>query len=192
MDIRWRIVLPFGHLAVDSVVLTLWLWHAHALYQPKADLLLPRMQPVLFVQESAPVTFDLRFVSPPPEFELLASGTLPAMLLSNTVRPEALILTRTKLWDPVWFLIHETASFLLWFAIGVALESGFLRIKKSMMAYLAARVGFGALLTVHGVAEIGWRVEVLSWLAFGVYASVVCLRWAFSKIHAWRKTADST
>jgi hypothetical protein len=191
MKLRWRIVLPFGHLTVDCVVLVLWLWHAHSLYRPKADLIPSRIEPVLLLQERGSVAFDPKFISPSAEFLLLASGTLPAMLVSGTVRPEAHIPTPKKLWDPVWFLIHEIVSFLLWFAVGVALESGLLRIRKLMAAYLAVRFGFAALLMVHGVADIGWRIEVLSWLAFGVYAIVVFLRWVFSKIHLSRATVDS-
>jgi hypothetical protein len=52
-----------------------------------------------------------------------------------------------------------------------------------MVVYLATRFGFAVFLLAHGVAAIGWRIEVLSWLAFGVYMVAVCLRWALSKIH---------
>jgi len=191
MNLRCRIVLPFAHLSVDCVILVLWLWHAHALYRPKADLFPSRTEPVLFFQEGGSVAFDPKFISPPAEFLLLASGTLPAMLVSGTVRPEAHILTPTKLWDPAWFLIHETVAFLLWFAIGVSLDTGLLRIRNLMMVYLATRFGFAVFLLAHGVAAVGWRIEVLSWLAFGVYMVVVCLRWALSKTHLLRAKAET-
>jgi hypothetical protein len=79
-------MLPFGHLTVDCVVLALWLWHAHTLYHPTADLFPSRTTAVRFFQEGGSVAFDPKFISPP-EFLLLASGTLPAMLVSTTVRP---------------------------------------------------------------------------------------------------------
>ena len=89
----------------------------------------------LLFQESGSVAFDPEFFEPPAEFLLLASGTVPAMLVSGAVRPKAHILTPAKLWDPIWFLIHESVSFLLWFGIGVSIDSGVMRIKKTMMAY---------------------------------------------------------
>jgi hypothetical protein len=82
MNLRWRIAMPFGHLAVDCIMLAIWLWHAHSLYQRKTDYLPSRIEPVLFFQEGVSVTFDPRFIDPPAEFLLLASGTLPAMLIS--------------------------------------------------------------------------------------------------------------
>lgn len=183
--------MPFGHLAVDCIMLAIWLWHAHSLYQRKTDYLPSRIEPVLFFQEGGSVTFDPRFIDPPAEFLLLASGTLPAMLISGVVRPEAHILTPSKLWDPVWFSVHEIVSFGVWFVVGVLLDSGLLRITRLMAAYLAVRFGFAVLLTVHGVAQIGWRIEVLAWLAFGVYAIVVGLRWALTRARLRRTAADS-
>ena len=53
------------------------------------------------------------------------------------------------------------------------------------------RFGFAVLLMLHRVAYVGWRVEVLFWLAFGVYAVITYLRWAFSKLHWSRTTVDS-
>jgi hypothetical protein len=60
-----------------------------------------------------------------------------------------------------------------------------------MMVYLVTRFGFAVFLLAHGVAAIGWRIEVLSWLAFGVYTIVICLRWALSKTHLLRAKAET-
>src|SRR5579884_2781952 len=98
------------------------------------------------------------------------------MLVSAAVRPEAHIITPSKLWDPVWFTLHETVSFLLWFGIGIAIDSGLTRIRKAMLAYLGIRFAFAVVLTLSPVAGVGWRVEVLFWLAFVVYAIIICLR----------------
>ena len=183
MNLRWRIVLPFAHLSVDCVILVLWLWHASPLYHPKAHSFPSPVAPVLFFQEDGSITFEPKFMSPPEEFLLLTSGTLPATFVSGTLRPEAHILTPTKPWDRIWFLIHEAVSFLIWFVIGVSLDTGLLRLRKPVIVYLATRFGFAVFLSAHGVAAIGWRIEVVSWLTFGVYLIVVCLRWAFSKAH---------
>jgi hypothetical protein len=191
MKFRWRIVLSFGNLAVDCLVLVLWLFHAPSLYRPKADASPWRIEPVLLFQEGGSFVFDPKSIEPPAEFLLLASGSVPAMLVSGALRPEAHILTLARLWDPVWFLIHETISFLLWFGIGALIDSGLMRIKKTMMAYLVTRFGFAVLLTWHRVADVGWRVEVLFWLAFVVYAVIIWLRWAFSKLHWPWTTVDS-
>jgi hypothetical protein len=48
-------------------------------------------------------------------------------------------MTRAKLWDPIWFFFHETLSFLLWLGIGVSIDSGLIRIKKTMVAYFVTR-----------------------------------------------------
>ncbi len=136
----------------------------------------------MFLQEGA-IGFAPRFdVRPPAELLLLACGNLPAMAVSVALRPDGQRPTPAKLWDPVWFSIHEAVSFLLWFALGAWLDSGVLRIRKLMVAYLAARFTFAAFLAWRGVAEIGRHIEVLCWLAFGVYVVVVGLNWVASKI----------
>jgi hypothetical protein len=149
----------------------------------------PRLEPVLFLQENGSVTFDPRSLPPPAEFLVLSSGTLPALLLSGAIRPEAQLLTPKKLWDPIWFVIHEAVSFLFWFGIGLAVESGFFRAKKSILVYLGLRSCFAAFLIVHGVANFAWRLQVLAWLAFGIYVTVIGLRWTLSKISSLRAAA---
>lgn len=189
MKLRWWIGLPFSNLALDCLALCLWLWHANAVYRPKAEVFQLRMKPVLFFQESGSVTFDPKSLPPPAEFLVFSSGTLPALLVSGAMRPEAQVLTPKKLWDPIWFVIHEAVSFLLWFGIGLAVESGFFRAKKSILAYLGLRSCFASLLIVHGIANFAWRLQVLAWLAFGIYVAVVCLHWTLSKISSLRAAA---
>lgn len=97
------------------------------------------------------------------------------------MRPSAGVITHKKLWDPIWFLIHEVAAGLIWFAIGVGLEWRFFRIQRLMIAYLAARLIFAFLLRAHGIANAGWRIEVLYWLGFGGYTVFCVVRWMLSK-----------
>jgi hypothetical protein len=51
-----------------------------------------------------------------------------------------------------------------------------------MLGYLAVRCCLAAFFAARGVAEIGWRIELLSWLAFAGYTIFIGLRWANSKI----------
>jgi hypothetical protein len=181
MNLPLRIALPTGHLlVVDGVILVLWLWHASTLYLPRVDLFRPPIE-VVFVQEGGSVIFEPRFISLPDELLFLGSGNLPAMLVSDTVRPEVHIIKLSKRWGPVWFSIHEVVSLLFWFAIGVLFDVRVLRIGKLLVTYLAVRVGFTAFLFLHGAAAIGWRFEVLSWMAFGAYVVVLALRRLYSK-----------
>ena len=180
MTFRWRTILPLGHFVVDCLILALWLWQAQSLYRPKAMLPARGVEPVFFLQEGGSVQWNPIF-HPPDEYLLLSAGTFPALLVSDSIKPEAHVITPAKLWDPAWFCVHESASILIWFAIGALLDSGFFRIRKSIAAYLVVRLGFALLSTVPGVADIGWRVEVLFWIAFIVYLIAARLRWAVSK-----------
>ena len=180
MTFRWRIVLPLGHFVVDCLILALWLWQAQSLYRPKAVLPARGVEPVFFLQEGGSVQWNPIF-HPPDEYLLLAAGTFPALLISAAIRPQWHLMTPAKLWDPIWFVVHESASVLIWFVIGRLLDSGFLRIRRLMVVYFAGRLGLALLLTTPYVAHIGWRILVLFWLGFCGYLIFSCVRWAVSK-----------
>lgn len=154
-------------------------------YHPKADSFLRPIEPVLFLQEGR-VPFDQTFDLPEGEFLFLSNGNLPAALISTTVRPDAHI---AKRWDRVWFLTHETVSAMIWFALGWLLDSGILRLRKLAITYLAVRFFF-VMFLVHPVAEFGWRLEVVCWMALGAYCLVAALRWVFSKLFSQRAGLD--
>jgi hypothetical protein len=181
MRFRWQIVLPFGHLAVDCVILALWVWHAYGLYRPKAELPRPRIASIVLLQEGDGIPFTPEFSSPPPQILFLASGTLPAMLVSSLLRPGAHLLTPQNRWDPVWFVIHEMMCCLVWAGVGRLIDSGLTRIQVPMGAYLAARFGGSAFSPIDRVADVGWRVEVLVWMVLVVYLTGKPLRGAFPK-----------
>jgi hypothetical protein len=180
MNLSRRILLPAGHLAVDCLALAFWLWHANTLYQPRVGSLRTRVETVAFFQEGGAVQFQPSFE--PHELLFLGAGNLPAMIVSGTLRPDGLWASFKKRWDPAWFSIHEGISLSFWFGIGALLESGGLRIRKLMVGFLAARSSIVAFLFLPEIANIGARLEVLCWLAFGVYVLAVALRWAFCKL----------
>ncbi len=138
------------------------------------------MEMVAYFQEGGSVEFEPKFE--PEDLLFLAAGNLPAMVVSGTLRPDGLWVSFRKRWDPAWFSIHEGISFLFWFGIGALLDSGVLRIRKSIGGFLIARSCFAAFLFLPGIARVGSRLEVLCWLAFGVYVLAVSLRWAFCKL----------
>jgi len=170
MKLSWKVGLPFGHLAVDCLILVLFLWHVPFLDRAKPNSFALRIQPVLFFQEGPSITFD-PFIDSRPESFLLGAGTLPALLISGRVRSKDDILRPAK------FVTYEIVSFPVWFTIGALLDNGIFRIRKSMITYLAARLS----LAIFGIAEIGWRIEMLCWLAFAMYAIFVGGRWVVSK-----------
>ena len=171
--------MPSAHALIDCLILLLWLATARSIYQPKASQAPPAVQPVLFLQEEmGTVPFGVMTdLLPPPQISLIAAGCLPATAISDVLRPEGGHITLKKLWDPVWFMAQEVASALVWFIIGAGLDFGFLRIPKVMLAYIVVRVIFLLLLMVHRILDLGWRIEVLCWAAFGFYVLFCLLRW---------------
>ena len=103
--------------------------------------------------------FDLATYYPPPgPFLLLASGSITAGIFSSWIRPEAPRQIRHKLWDPIWFGIHEAIALPLWFIFGWAMPG------KAMRRYLAARAGF----TVIGISWGGWSLFIFLQTVFWI------------------------
>ena len=87
------------------------------------------------LQEGGAPGWDFRYDVPvPEEYVFPGFGNLPAMILSSTARPRAYIQTRATLWDPWWFLIHESVSFSVWFVVGVGADLSGRRLKKKTPA----------------------------------------------------------
>ncbi|HTR34428.1 MAG TPA: hypothetical protein VMH80_00905 [Bryobacteraceae bacterium] len=179
---RW--LLPLGHLFVDTLVLALWIGQGHQLLGPKKTALFhqPFATDVLFLQESGVVSFDVRYVDPSPNFLFLTAGNIPAAFVSASFRPRAHIQTGTKLWDPAWFLIHESVSCLLWFLVAVWTENGRARANGVMLGYLAARIGAAPFQLFPIVAEVGWKLEVFFWLALATYVVALAIGWSFGRV----------
>jgi hypothetical protein len=118
--ISYRWVLPFGHAVVDLLLLAAWIGYGIMLIRQetlRSDRHSQLLQPALF-QDGGTVRWDPPALPPPPRFALLMTGTLPAAAVSMSIRPEAWYITRRKLWNPVWLLIHEAVAIPFWFLIG--------------------------------------------------------------------------
>jgi len=113
--------------------------------------------------------------SPDPRFVLLLTGTLPAGIVSGSIRPEAGWQTRHRLWDPVWLLIHEAVAIPFWFWIGAWLDTGRSRLTRTMQAYLAGRIGLAVL--AIAVAGSWWTVQFVFWLGLGGYGALQTWHW---------------
>jgi hypothetical protein len=176
---RSRWLLPIGNLVIDSIVLALWIWHADGLlmHHHRSGLRSSVHKPIVFLQET--VTFDVRDIEPDPVFLFLISGNVPAALVSASARPHAHLQTRAKLWDPIWFAIHESISFLVWWLIGMLLDLGRFHLKKTILGFLAARLVVVRLLVWSWVTRLAGVLEIIFWLVLAIYAIVWIVRWLF-------------
>lgn len=161
--VKWRWILPLGHLTVDLVlVLALIAYSNRVFLRHRTALPSPLLRPALLFQESGSVEWDPRTSGPPGPFNLIMTGNLPVGLLTGTLRPEAGYIGRRQPWDPVWFLLYEALSFPCWFAIGTWIDAGRSRLGSVMIGFIAVRL----LVTILGVYEPGWRVQATFWMGF--------------------------
>jgi len=177
MNVRWSVVLPVGHLIVDCVLLALWIGAAQARVKPA----IPKsviVKPVL-LQESGAPGWDFRF-DPPPQFLLLPTGDMPAFAIAEFFRPQRR-LSLKKPWDLVWFSIYEAASLVVWFAMGLSLDRGWLPIVRTMAGFLVVRIIFTASFGSGLVAELGYKVQTFFWLWVVAYVIFCGLRWVIRR-----------
>ena len=169
---RYRSLLPFGHTAIDLLLVAAWMWHAGVVLnqervwaRPPGNLLSPA-----YAQNDS-IGWSPSWIewSPDPRFVLVLTGTLPAGIVSGSVRPEAGWQTRHRLWDPVWLLIHEAVAIPFWFLAGTWLDSGRTRLLRTMQGYLVVRIALALL----AIAFRGnwWTVQFLFWLSLGGYGA---------------------
>jgi hypothetical protein len=171
-------------LFIDIVVLALGVRHLDAVrHKTKAYSLRESiLKPVLMLQESGAPGWDFKYDVPPAdEFVFIACGDLPAGIVSSSLRPGALVArVRGPLWDPWWFLIQESVSFPLWFAVGAYLDSTRRRLTKTVQWFFAMRCAFAVLfIVVPGAARLGSVAEGLFWVVVGIYAIVHGMGWIY-------------
>jgi len=183
-------MLPIGHAVVDLVLLAAWVGYGTMLIRQekvRSGGQSQPFQPVLF-QDGDAVRWDPRPLPPPPRFALLMAGTLPAAAVSMSVRPEAWYVTRRRLYDPVWLLIHECVAIPFWFLIGFEIDGGDSRLRKPMLWYLVGRGGLVPLVLGPGAApNFGILLQFLFWIGFSIYGFGCLIQWIGRKLNALRK-----
>ena len=167
-------LLPAGHLLIDSVVLGLWLLHIREIGREMKAHRVALQAPthVAMLEEASGPYFDIIDVDPPPEFTFLASGNIPATVISLRARPGPVW---SDLW---WYLIYEVASFVIWFGIGLSVAAKRGWLANAMRRYLVLRCPFAALVTVPWVATLGAAVEVPLWIALALCVFARCIKWS--------------
>ncbi|MGC9971383.1 MAG: hypothetical protein ABSE56_12425 [Bryobacteraceae bacterium] len=176
--LRYRWLLPLGHALVDVVLLTHFVWQGN---QWRSVTKAPCAEPAV-AQPGAPaedggVGWDPKYmwVAPRWDFRLLASGTAPAGLISLAIRPRADWQNCSRLWDPVWFAIHEAIALLFWFLIGAGLDRPRAPLRKMVGVYLGFRIA-SVFLCWTRWAPLGTYIQALFWLTFSVCALVYACR----------------
>jgi hypothetical protein len=180
---RYRWLLPAGHTAIDLCILGIWIWQGQLAalkekaYRPKPPVV---SRPADSPEEVA-IGWDPRscWDCESPEFMLLATGALPAGIMSSVIRPGAGWQTREELWDPVWFLILEALAIPSWFLIGAWLDTGHSRLGHWMRRYLGARAVFASIFFARGLVRLATAIQFLFWLGLSSYAAVRSLQWLF-------------
>jgi hypothetical protein len=175
---RYRSLLPAAHTALDLLLLAAWIWHAMVLLNSPTAWPHPQGNVLAAYARNESIGWEpTPFRDPPdPRFDLIRTGTLPAGIVSGSLRPEAGWQTRHRLWDPAWFLIHEAAAIPFWFLIGAWIDSGRHGLGRLMRGYLLGRIAL-ALLAIAFPANYWVPLQVLFWLGLAVYGALRAPRW---------------
>jgi hypothetical protein len=174
--LRYRWLLPLGHALVDVIFLSHFIWLGYEWqsaekpcpHVPVVQSRTPAQEPWLGKEEGIVgwSSVDL-WDADPWDLNTVAWGTPPAGLISHAVRPEAYIQDCTRLWDPVWFSIHEGVALLFWFLVGAWQDSPTGRFRKLLGVYLAVRFASAELCWTLGT-ELGYKAQ-------GVFLGLLCI-----------------
>jgi len=166
MRVRLQWLLPIAHALIDCILVVSLIRYTDHMFGRKAAsvLRLATVQPVLLQEDGSVEWFPMYDARPGP-FLVLSSGNLPAGLLSDVLRPGAGVVTRRQRWDPFWFFLNEAFSFACWGLIGRWVDAGRVRLGGILVGYVVARL----LIALTGAYDIGWRVQVLFWMAFALW-----------------------
>jgi hypothetical protein len=158
--LRW--VLPVGNALVDVVLLVMLI--AYAGRAGKTSL--PAEFRNVILQDEGSVEWVPMHDLLPGPFELVVTGNGPAGLISTLARPQAGMAPRRGRWDPVWFFLHESIAFAVWWSIGAWADRRGLWLGRLCLAYLAVRV---LALWPWGAAGKGTGLQVLFWLGLTLW-----------------------
>jgi hypothetical protein len=175
---RYRSLLPAGHALVDLVLVCYWIWHAVVVLNPLiTEQHKHAISPMAAYAAPESIGWDPSVYShTEPYFAVMLTGTLPAGMVSATLRPEAGWQTRNRLWDPVWVLYHEMVAIPFWILLGFLLDARPSWVGKLMRGYLGSRVVVMVLAMAFPTGN-WWIPQFLFWMAIGAYLFVLGFQW---------------
>jgi hypothetical protein len=180
MMLRWRnrSLLPGGHAAIDVLLLAAWIWHAVVVLDSPRAWSRPRGNALAAYARNESIGWEPTSRGGPsePRFDLILTGALPAGIVSGSLRPEAGWQTRHRLWDPIWFLIHEAVAIPFWFLIGTWIDGGRSGLGRLMRGFLVGRMAL-ALLAIAISANCWVALQILFWLSLAVHGALRASRW---------------
>lgn len=175
---RYRSLLPMGHVLIDLLLLTSWIWHATVVLNAPRSLSRPTGVSVAAAYAATDnIGWDPVDVRLDPRFALMLTGTLPAGIVSGSVRPEAGWQTLHRLWDPLWLLVHEAVAIPFWFMIGAWLDSGRGHLGRVMRMYLVGRVVVAAIAIATTGDAKWWILQFLFWVGLAAYGALQAMQW---------------
>lgn len=176
---RLRWTLPIAHLLLDSIFLCLWIWQTQVDMSNQKSAL--AIKPIAYAaQDDGGVTWEPTHIDAPIPgfFQLLAFGNVPAAVISMSIRREAWYQYRTKLWDPVWFAIHEAISFPIWWLLGALAEASSRGFRRMLTYFIFGRIALAIFGIWQPYANLG-ALEFLYWFALSVFLTIRLLRWGY-------------
>jgi hypothetical protein len=192
--IRYRWLLPIGHLLIDTLVLVLCLWHSQTVLHRSRSYSLGKsgLTKAVMLQEAGAPGWDFRNAPVPEEYAFLRVGNLPALIVSSIARPKAFNQIRSTLWDPWWFLIHELVSFAVWFGLGRAADFTGQRPRTMLWQFLALRGALAPFVTLPIIARLGVLLEGIFWLGVVIYLVARIFRWCYRVLAHLRHQIDTS
>jgi hypothetical protein len=164
---------------IDLLLLATWIWHATVVLSPeRSQATRPGSSMTAAYAASESIGWDpTPYSHPNARFALMLTGTLPAGVISSSIRPEAGWQTRHRLWDPVWLLVHEAVAIPLWFLVGTWLDAGRANLGRLMGIYLMGRVALAALTITLPGDQKWWALQFLFWVGLGGYGALQAMHW---------------
>lgn len=74
-----------------------------------------------------------------------------------------------KLWDPVWFAIHEAVAMLVWLVLGMVTDAAGPSFQRVMWTYLASRATFGVFTALDEAVRLGILIQTFFWLGLVLF-----------------------
>jgi hypothetical protein len=131
--------------------------------------------PVLLQEDGAP-GWDFRYLPPSGAFLSMALGNIPASVISLSIRPDGEHQWRGHVWDPSWFLLHESIAAPIWFLFGWAAGTGTIAPRPHVL-FLGFRVLTATFCRSDTIARLAGIGGFLFWLCISGYLAFIGIRW---------------